>query len=496
MRVTMDRSEAPANKLPAVPAQLAEGGADFAVIRNPRLRLLIPLIVAFAFLMEQLDSTIVTTAIPDMARNLGVAPLLMNLTISSYILSLAVFIPVSGWIADRYGARRIFALALAIFTVASALCGLAESLPMLIATRVVQGFGGAMMTPVGRLILLRAFPRSEMVTAMTYMSLPAIVGPTIGPVLGGFLTTYANWRWIFYVNVPIGLVGIALALRYVEDTKVQASPRFDVTGFLLCGGGLSLLQFTLENVGHPLVGRVFVVLGGLTALALLGTYRRYARLRQEPALDLSLMSVRTFRVSTLAGGVSRTGINAVPFMLPLLFQIGFGLSPVMSGTLTFVVSLGSLAIRPVSVRLLGLFGFRDLLIGNGIVCAAVIAGFALTTAATPHWLVFLHVLVLGVVRSVQFVTTNTLTYVDVPATKLSRATSLGGVIQQLTVSFGVTIAAAMLGVIAGAARLPDVADFHVAFVLIALLTLSATPGFLLLAPGDGAHVSRNRRRGT
>ena len=319
--------------------------AEFAVVRNPKLRLLIPLIVAFAFLMEQLDSTIVTTAIPDMARSLGVQPLLMNLTITSYILSLAVFIPVSGWFADRYGARRVFASALLIFTVASALCGMATSMPMLIGMRVIQGFGGAMMTPVGRLVLLRAFPRRDLVAAMTYVSLPAIVGPTIGPVLGGLLTTYATWRWIFYVNVPIGLVGIALALRYVEDTKAAAAPAFDVAGFLLCGSGLALLQFTLENVGHPLVARVFMVATGALAAASLAAYWFYAHWRTDPALDLGLLSIRTFRVSTMAGGVSRTGVNAVPFMLPLMFQIGFGMSPVASGGLVFVVSLGSLALQ-------------------------------------------------------------------------------------------------------------------------------------------------------
>jgi EmrB/QacA subfamily drug resistance transporter len=471
-----------------------EADDDFVVTRDPKLRLLIPLIVAFAFFMEQLDSTIVTTAIPDMARSLHVPPLLMTLVITSYILSLAVFIPVSGWIADRFGARRVFASALLIFTIASALCGMATSLPVLIATRVVQGFGGAMMTPVGRLVLLRAFPRSELVTAMTYVSLPAIVGPTIGPVLGGILTTYANWRWIFYVNVPIGLIGIALALRYVEDTKVPSPPRFDVAGFVLCGAGLSLLQFTIENIGRPLVARVFMAFAGMAAALLLATYWGHARRRADPALDLSLMRVRTFRVSTIAGGLSRTGVNAVPFMLPLLFQIGFGLTPVRSGALTFVVSLGSLAIRPISARLLRAFGFRHLLVGNGIICAAVIAAFALTTADTPQWLILLHVIVLGVVRSIQFVSTNTLTYVDVPAAKLSRGTSLGGVIQQLTVSFGVSIAAMLLGLIAGPGRLPDVADFHIAFLLIALLTLSATPGFLLLAPTDGALVSRYRNR--
>jgi EmrB/QacA subfamily drug resistance transporter len=472
------------------PSPAAEEAKDFVVNRSRKLRLLIPLIVAFAFLMEQLDSTIVTTAIPDMARSLGVAPLQMNLAITSYILSLAVFIPVSGWIADRFGARRVFAAALLIFTIASALCGLAHSLTVLILMRIVQGFGGAMMTPVGRLILLRAFPRSELVTAMTYMSVPAIMGPTIGPLLGGVLTTYANWRWIFYVNVPIGMIGIALALRYVQDSRVQTPPRFDIPGFLLVGAGLAMLQFALENVGHPVVPRGFVFVFGGAALALLLIFRAYAARHKDPAMDLSLFRIRTFRVSTMAGGVSRIGVNAVPFMLPLLFQIGFGLSPVQSGSLTFVLSLGAMAVRPISLRMLRIMGFRGLLTVNGVVCAGVISLFALTTAQTPHWLIFLHVIAFGVVRSVQFMTTNALTYADTPANRLSASTSLGGVIQQLTVSFGVSIAATLLALIAGPGVLPSVADFHHAFLLVALITLLSAPGFLLLGKADGAHVSR------
>jgi EmrB/QacA subfamily drug resistance transporter len=472
----------------------AEEDRDFVVNRSRKLRLLIPLIVAFAFLMEQLDSTIVTTAIPDMANTLGVAPLQMNLAITSYILSLAVFIPVSGWISDRFGTRKVFAAALLIFTIASAFCGAANSLLFLIVTRVVQGFGGAMMTPVGRLILLRSFPRKDLVTAMTYMSIPAIIGPTIGPLLGGALTTYANWRWIFYVNVPIGIIGILLALRFVQDVKVARPPRFDMPGFLLCGAGLSTLQFALENVGHPVIARPLIVVFAGIAVALLLGYWLYAARHDDPALDLSLFRIRTFRVSTMAGGVSRIGVNAVPFMLPLLFQIGFGLSPVQSGSLTFVVSLGAMAVRPVSLRLLRRFGFRTLLTGNGVVCAGVIALFALTTAETPHWLIVLHVAVFGVARSVQFMNTNALTYADTPVSKLSRSTSLGGVIQQLTVSFGVSIAAALLGLIAGPGNLPSIANFHLAFLLVALITLVSAPGFLLLAHLDAAHVSRYRVR--
>ena len=355
-------------------------------MRSRKLRLLIPLIVAFAFLMEQLDATIVTTAIPDMARSLRVTPLQMNLTITAYILSLAVFMPLSGWIADRFGARRVFAAALVIFTAASALCGLSDSLRVLVAMRVLQGFGGAMMTPVGRLVLLRAFPRSELVTAMTYMTVPAVIGPALGPVLGGLLTTYASWRWVFYVNIPIGAVGVLLALRFVEDTRADRQARFDVPGFLLCGAGLGLLQFAFENVGHPLLPPWAVSVLLAAGILLLAAYVPYARNRPDAALDLSLFAIRTFRVSTLAGGLSRIGVNAVPFMLPLLFQIGFGLSPVQSGSLTFVSSLGTLVVRPVSARLMRRFGYRGLLSVNGVFCAAVIASFAgdAALADLPH----------------------------------------------------------------------------------------------------------------
>jgi len=462
--------------------------SPYLALRSRKLRLLIPLIVAFAFLMEQLDSTIVTTAIPAMARSLRVAPLQMSAAVTSYILSLAVFIPVSGWVADRFGTRRVFASALLIFTAASALCGLAQSLPALVAMRILQGFGGAMSTPVGRLILLRAFPRNQLVRAMTYMTIPAIIGPTIGPILGGVLTTYVNWRWVFYVNVPIGIVGILLALRFVEDARLPPPAPFDIAGFLLCGIGLGLAQFGIENLRHLFLPRDVVLAASAAGVALLVAYVPYARHRANAALDLSLFAIRTFRISTLSGGLSRIGINAVPFMLPLLFQIGFGLSAVQSGLLTFISSLSALAVRPVASTLLRFFGFRRLLAGNAVVSAAVIASFAAMQASTPHWIDFLMVLVFGLIRSVQFMMTNTLTYADTPASKLSSSTALGGVIQQLTVSFGVSVAAVLLGIIAGP-HPPDVADFHAAFLLVALLTLLSAPGFLGLREDDAAHVS-------
>ena len=478
----------PADGLPTEPEP------SFAATRSRKLRLLIPLIVAFAFLMEQLDSTIVTTAIPDIAQSLHVAPLQLNLAITAYVLSIAVFMPVSGWIADKFGARRVFAAALVIFTVASALCGMSNNLPELVATRALQGFGGAMMTPVGRLVLLRAFPRSQLVTAMTYMTIPAVIGPTIGPILGGFLTTYATWRWVFFVNIPVGAAGVLLTLRFIEDVRLETPPKFDMIGFLLCGSGLGLLQFGMENIGHAVVPRPMALGLTLVGIAMLGAYVPHARHRLDAALDLSLFKLRTFRVGTLAGGLSRIGVNAVPFMLPLMFQIGFGLSPVQSGSLTFVASVGTLAVRPISAWLMRQFGYRMLLMVNGLICTGMIASFALVEPQTPHWLVFLMVLVFGVARSTQFMTSNTLTYSDMPASKLSRATSLGGVIQQLTVSFGVSIAAALLGLIAGPGQLPTTVDFHRAFLLVALITLVSAPGFLRLRPEDGSTVSGFRAK--
>ena len=461
----------------------------FASEHNPILRLLIPAIVAIGFGMEGLDSTIITTAIPSMAKALGSTPLQMSLVVTTYVLVLAVFIPVSGWFADRYSARRVFAAALLTFTAGSVLCGLAIDLPMLVAARALQGLGGAMMTPVGRLILLRSFPREQLVTAMTYMTLPAIIGPVIGPLLGGALTTYASWRWAFFINVPFGLAGAFLALRFVAEGAAPMRRRFDIIGFLLIGGGVALLQFGLEAAGRgaaPL-STVVAMLGA--AGGLIAAFLLHARRAALPAVDLGLFRDRAFRVGTLAGGICRVGMNGIPFLLPLMLQVGFGVSPLISGLMTFVSAGGAVLVRPVLTRLLRGLGFDRVLIGSALAGAATTAGFALMGPATPHVLIAAYVAVFGLVRSVQYMSSNTLAYADLPPEKLSGATSVGGMLQQLSVSFGVSLAATALGLFAGPRHLLTPQHFHEAFIALGVVPLLGIPGFFTLGSEAGARVS-------
>jgi EmrB/QacA subfamily drug resistance transporter len=458
---------------------------------QPRLRMLIPLVIGCAFFMEGLDSTMIAVAIPDMAKGLGESPLRLNLVITTYLLSLAVFIPVSGWIADRLGARIVFCAAIAIFAMGSALCGLSSSLPMLLGMRVLQGFGGAMMTPVGRLILLRSFPRSGLVSAMNWMTIPAMIGPTVGPIVGGFMTTYFSWRAIFYLNLPIGVAGVVLSLWLIEDFRAPAPTRFDLRGFFIAGTGLALLELAIENVGRPMVPGPLGTLSFAVALATLLLYVRHAKHRVDPILDLRLLRIRTFRIGTVIGSVCRMGLDAVPFLLPLLFQVGFGLSPLQSGALSFSSSLGAMLVRTLSGTFLRFFGFRRLLAGNACLAAAVTAACGLLSPSTPAWLIVPLVLLSGCVRSIQYLGLNTISYADVPGAILSKSTSVSGVAQQLARGFGIAVGAALLAVIAGSNTV-TVGDFRLAFLLIAVLPLSSALGFLRLLPTDGAEVSGHR----
>ena len=470
---------------------MSEAAPSFPTTVEPRLRIVIPLIVGCAFFMEGLDSTMIAVSIPAMAKSLGESPLRLNLVITTYLLSLAVFIPVSGWIADRYGARRVFCAAVLIFAGGSALCGLATSLPMLVAMRVVQGFGGAMMTPVGRLILLRSFPRASLVSAMNWMTIPSMVGPMVGPIVGGVLTSYASWRWIFFLNIPIGLVGGALALRLFENFRAPSPARFDLVGFAIAGIGLFLLEFGIENLGRPMLPSMVGIAFFPLALAMLLVYRLHARHNPTAVLDLNLLKIKTFHIGTLTGGVCRMGLDATPFLLPLLFQVGFGLSPVEAGLLSFSSTLGAMFVRTFSRPALRFFGFRRTLVGGAVLSAAVTAGYALLSADTPYWINVFAVLIGGCVRSIQYLGLNTISYADMPSAMLSRGTSFGGVVQQLARGFGVAIGAALLAIIAGTEPVTT-DDFRIVFLLIGLIPLISAVGFLRLDESDGAEVSGHR----
>jgi len=467
---------------------VSEPSASFATEAEPRLRILIPLIVGCAFFMEGLDSTMIAVSLPSMAETLGSTALRLNLVITTYLLSLAVFIPVSGWIADRYGTRRVFCAAVLIFAAGSALCGLSTSVAMLLSMRVVQGFGGAMMTPVGRLILLRSFPRAGLVSAMNWMTIPAMVGPTVGPVVGGLLTHYASWRWIFFLNIPIGVLGGSLALWLFEDYRAPSPTRFDIAGFLLVGLGLGLLEFAIENLGRPIISPWAGYLFFAVAAGVFWLYRRHARVTRSPVLDLDLFKIKTFRIGSLVGGMCRMGLDATPVLLPLLFQVGFGMSPVQSGFLSFSSTLGAMAVRSFSRTILRVAGFRKTLILGAILSAASTSAFALLTASTPSVIIVGAVLISGCIRSIQYLALNTISFAEVPAPLLSRSTSVSGVAQQLARGFGVAIGAALLAIVAGSHSV-TVADFRIVFPLVGLIPLVSVIGFLRLHESDGSEVS-------
>jgi EmrB/QacA subfamily drug resistance transporter len=459
----------------------------------PQLRIVIPLVVGCAFFMEGLDSTMIAVSIPAMARSLGESPLRLNLVITSYLVSLAVFIPVSGWIADRLGARVVFCTAVLIFAGGSALCGFSTNLPMLVAMRVVQGFGGAMMTPVGRLILLRSFPRASLVSAMNWMTIPAMIGPTVGPVVGGLLTSYASWRWVFYLNIPIGILGAVLAFVLFENFRAPAPTRFDIGGFLIAAAGLFLFEFAIENLGRPMiapwVGEMFFPISVL----IFYIYLRHARRSAAPVLDLSLLRIKTFGIGTLVGGICRIGLDSVPFMLPLLFQVGFGFNAMQAGLLTFSSTLGAMLVRAGSRAILHGLGFRRALVGGAVLSAAVTAIFGFLHANSPIWLIVVCVLLSGCVRSVQYLALNTISFADVPSAMLSRSTSVSGVFQQLARGFGVALGAALLAIVAGAERVTE-GDFRLVFFIIALVPLISAVGFARLGAEDGAEISGHHEK--
>jgi EmrB/QacA subfamily drug resistance transporter len=454
--------------------------------KRGRLQIIIAGTVGIAFLMEQLDATIITTATPRIAAALHTSPLYISLAITSYLLTLVTAMPLSFWLAGRFGAARVFCAALALFTLASTGCGLAENLPALLAMRMLQGLGGGLMTPVGRSMLIRAFPRSQLVKAMTWFNIPIVIGPTLGPVLGGVITTFASWHWIFFVNVPFGLAGIWAARRYVPNLRQDQPFRFDGAGYVLAGLALIFLQAAVQLLCLG-VFSVWLVIGlfGISAVFML-LYASHARRTARPVLDFSLLRIRGFRVGVLAGGLSRVGINGIPYLLPLLLQVGFGKSPLETGMLVAVTCLGIVLVRPAAGPLLRCFGFGRLLAGNTVLGALSILTFAALGAQTPDLVILLVILVFSLMRGMQFATLNTISYADMPRESLSQSTSLGGIAQQLTMGLGVAVSVALLNGFAGAGAPLTPLAFRGTFVVLAVITLLAAPGFRALRRADGA----------
>jgi EmrB/QacA subfamily drug resistance transporter len=452
---------------------------------------LVPLIVAVALFMENMDSTVIATSLPAIANDIGTNPLALKLAVTSYLLSLAVFIPMSGWTADRFGARKVFATAIAVFVLGSIGCALSGSLTDFVIARIVQGIGGAMMTPVGRLVLLRTVDKRALVDAMALVAMPAMIGPITGPPLGGFITTYASWHWIFIINVPIGLLGIALVLRYIEDVRIAMRDPFDLAGMVLAAISVAGLAFGCSVLGVGLVPwPVAMVLIAIGAIAFV-FYRIHARKVPVPVLDFSLLALPTFRASLIGGFLFRMGIGALPFLLPLLLQVGFNYTPFQSGLTTFSSTVGAFTMKTLASRILKRFGFRPVLVVNAVVSAVFLAACAWFSASTPFVLMFAILLVGGFFRSLQFTSTNVLAYAEVDERRMSRATALTAVGQQLSLSAGVALggAAVELTVWSRADATITAADFPPAFLLIALISAVSALIFARLPPDAGAELA-------
>ncbi|MEZ6322436.1 MFS transporter [Klebsiella pneumoniae] len=456
------------------------------------------LLVAGAFFMEFLDGTVIATALPDMARDFGVTAVELNIGISAYLITLAVLIPASGWIADRFGARAIFTLALAIFTLASVFCGLSTEVHIFVAMRILQGVGGALMVPVGRLAVLRTTPKHQLIKAIATLTWPALVAPIIGPPLGGFITRYASWHWIFFINVPLGLAAIIVSLRIIPDIRETERRSFDLSGFITTSVAMVSLVTAMERLGdrQPQIWPT-LALAALGFGCLLYSIRHFRR-AAAPMVRLDALQVPTFRVTMYGGSLFRASISAVPFLLPLLFQVGFGMDPFHSGLLVLAVFVGNLTIKPATTPLIRWLGFRRLLLINGALNVCSLLACALLTPQTPVWAIMLILYLGGVFRSIQFTGVSTLAFADVPAAQMSDANTLFSTASQLAVGLGITLGA--IGIRLGEqvgdwlhlTELPGI-SFRLSFVFIALICLVGMIDSLHLAKTAGSSVSEKKK---
>jgi EmrB/QacA subfamily drug resistance transporter len=462
-------------------------GARFS-LRRERL---LPLIVATALFIENMDSTSITTSLPVIALDLGVEPVALKLALTTYMLALAVFIPVSGWVADRYGARPTFMTAIGVFLLGSLGCAASDSLGQLVAARFLQGMGGAMMVPVGRLVLLRSVPKAELVRALSWLTIPALLGPVLGPPLGGLITTYGNWRAIFLVNLPIGLLGIYLAWRHIPLLRSETPQPLDWRGFVLSGSGLALAIFGFASLGRHLIGTPFALGCLLAGTALLALYVVHARRHPHPLIDLDLMKLPTFRIGVLGGSLFRIGIGATPFLLPLMLQLGFGLNPLQSGLITFTSAAGAMFMKTLAARILKRHGFRKVLVFNAVVASLLLCGFGLFRVDTPYALIVGVLLLSGCFRSLQFTSLNAIVYADVDQARMGQASGLAAVAQQVSLAVGITIGGYALSAASAATGEPmdAVINFGFAFLTVGLISASSALVMWRLAPDAGAEMS-------
>jgi EmrB/QacA subfamily drug resistance transporter len=457
-------------------------------------KLLLPWLIAVAFFMESLDTTILNTGVPTIAAALHVAPLSMKSVLASYTLSLAVFIPISGWMSDRFGTRRVFASAIGIFTLGSFLCGISSNIHVLVAYRILQGCGGAMMVPVGRLTLVRTFAKSELIRAMSFVAIPALIGPMLGPIAGGLIVAYFHWRLVFFVNISIGLIGLYMVYRHLPDYREEHTNPLDVIGLILFGSGVALLSYVLEVFGeHTLSGSEILVTLAISTLLLAG-YGIHAMRTAFPMLRLTLFRIRTFRAAVSGSFLTRLGIGGIPFLFPLLYQVGLGFTPVQSGLLMMPQAIAAMSLKVMMPRILARFGYRTVLVSNTLIIGLLILLFATIGEGTPVWLVVVEVFCYGFFTSLQYTSMNTLVYADVNEEQASGASSIASTMQQMAISFGVASASLVTAFFIPDRHSSDALQFihgvHRAFFVLGGMTLISTMVFRELKKGDGDTVSQ------
>ncbi len=455
---------------------------------------IVPLILAVALFMEQMDSTVIATALPAIAEDLGVGPITLKLALTAYMVALAIFIPVSGWMADRFGAKRVFRLAIVVFMIGSLLCAFSGSLVTFVLSRFLQGMGGAMMTPIGRLVLLRTTKRSELVSAMALLTIPALIGPLAGPPLGGFITTFFSWHWIFLINIPVGIVGLWLSAIYLPEIEAHAPPPIDVKGFLLLAFAASGTVFGLSVISMPALPPAVGITATLAGLVSGALYIPHARRHRTPILSLTLFANASFRAASIGGSIFRVSTGAIPFLMPLMLQIGFGLNPFQSGLITFAGAIGAITTKFLAKRIFAAIGFRTTLISASIAATLATIANGYFTPETPHLVIITFLVAAGFARSFFFTGVNALSYSEIGDREASQATSMSSVLQQISLALGVAVAAAILeasAMISGTHL--QLADFHLAFFIVAGLSLLAAIPFIVMPRHAGAAVSGHKQ---